>query len=112
MNGLPPDVDLSPLSQAEFIDVRFSAFQLQLHFTNECRVMIEGTIIIRREHEETRVENYGQHGSLITQLPGVRLFTALRFSVTGGSPERRRPSMLRAGSLQRAGSLGILRMSL
>lgn len=84
MNGLPVDVDLSPLHGIALEQVRIARHQLQLVFGEKCTVVAEGKCVLRDGRSRPIVvEDYAGSATAICSLLGRRVERATR-TTTGG----------------------------
>ena len=79
MNGLPQDIDLTPMATATVIQLSFGANQLQIHFDNASQIATEGACLIReRGRAERRIEQFGVAATALCRLIGQRTKSAVR----------------------------------
>lgn len=84
MNGLPADVDLSPLHGISLEQVRIGRHQLQLVFGETCTVVAEGKCVLRDGRSPPIIlEDYAGHATGICSLLGRSVERATR-TATGG----------------------------
>lgn len=78
MNGLPSNIDLTPLSATEVIQICFGTAQLQIHFANQSSILVESGVVFVNADEEVQIEDYSQAASLLCGILGDRTLAATR----------------------------------
>lgn len=78
MNGLPRDLDLSPM-QATVIQLCFGTAQLQVHFDNSSQLAVEGACIMREaDGSEILIRDFAGSATALCRLLGERTRSAER----------------------------------
>lgn len=79
MNGLPGDLDLSPLAGAVLEQLCFGEHQLQLVFGPEIRIAVEGACeLTTRGLEPREIDDFAIEATALCELLGRRIRQAVR----------------------------------
>jgi|GEM_PF-2125241 len=79
MNGLPPEVDLSPLQGREVIQLCFGLHDFEIRFDKDARIMVEGDSIFRRSGTRPkRIRKYWRFASELSVVLGYTVSTVSR----------------------------------
>jgi hypothetical protein len=78
MNGLPSDLDLTPLVGAIVIQVCFGVHQLQIHFDESRGVFVESPVVFSGVEGDVPIDDYAMAASLLCRLLGNHVIEATR----------------------------------
>lgn len=84
MNGLPEDIDLSPIVGRQLVQLRFGAWNVGFEFDGPVRVVVESTILIcGKDGASRRIEDFRAGASDLCRLIGLNVVGADRSSAGG-----------------------------
>jgi hypothetical protein len=83
MNGLPSDLDLTPLVGTSVNQICFGMHQLQIHFDERSGVFVESPVVFSGIEGDIPIDDYAIDASLLCRLLGGRVIEATRDSQGG-----------------------------